>query len=145
MFEQIAKSFQDAGAGPLYRAAQDAAGTAQKRAAKAAADTAEYAQLEVSALAALAQSRKPEQALEALVQSAKTRQEFWARKAKEMFDEASGAAAGMASEAQAKSREFASQASTAVDTAFASVREGLALVESATKSVVSKASKPSKD
>lgn len=144
MFEQLAKTFQDAGAGVFYRAAQEAAAAAQKRMAKTAADATEYVQLEVSGVVALAQSSKPEQAIEALNKAVKARQEFVARKAKELFDEVSGAGAEMARQAEAKSQDFASHASTAVDTAFANVKQGMSLAESATKSVVSKVSKASK-
>ena len=144
MFEQISKTFQEAGAGAFYRAVQEAAAAAQKRVAKTAADATEYVQLEVAGAVALAQSRKPEQAIEALTKSAKARQEFVARKAKELFDEVSGASAEMARQAESKSQDFAGHASTAVDTAFANVKQGLNLAESAAKSVVSKAAKARK-
>jgi hypothetical protein len=144
MFEQISKAFQDAGAGAFYRASQDAAVVAQKHVAKATADATEYAQMEVANVLAIAQSRKPEDAIGALTKAFNSRQEFLARKTKELFDEVSSASAEMARMAEDKSQDFATQANNVVDTAFANVKQGLGLAESAAKSAVAKASKGKK-
>ena len=138
MFEQFTKAFQDAASNPFLRPAQEAGAKAQQQFAKAVSGATEYAQLEISHALAIAQSRKPEEAIEAIAKIVKARQEFVARKAKEAFDEVSALSAEVAKVGAGKSTEFSQRARGAMEAAFANAKQGLDLAQCAAKRVVEK-------
>lgn len=141
MFEQFTKALKDAGAGPLIQATQEAGARAQSQVAKAAADATEYAQMEIANAVAFAKSGGPQQAFEAMAKAAQERQAYMVRKSKDMFGEMALVGSQLSQQAEERAAELARHANGAVDAAFASAKQGLGIAESATKSVVEKASK----
>lgn len=145
MFEQITKAmqaaFQNSTANPFFAATQEATQKAQQNLAKLAADASEYAQMEVAHAMSIAQARKPEEAVAAVVKAAQARQAYFTQKGKDAYDALVASSTEWSKTIESKTTEMASQSSSAIDAAFTTAKQGLGMAETAVKSAVAKTSK----
>lgn len=130
--------FEQFNSHPIFASMKDMSEKTQAAIAKMSADAAEFARLETAHAVSFAQSRKPEEAMEALAQAARSRQEYFAKKTQEALEQLTELTSSFSRELEQRGAAAASQAASVVTGAFEATKTGLSQVEAAAKSASEK-------